>query len=457
MKIAIIGGGISGVTAAWQLARLGATDVMLFEASPRLGGIVETICKDGFVVEAGPDGWVTEKPWARDLCFELGLGDELVGSKDEGRVTHIVQAGRLAAMPDAMRMMVPTDLNALAGSPLFSDAARAAYEEEPLRAAELRAAAPHTDESIASFIRRHFGEEVLTKIGGPLLSGVFGGDVELLSVRAVMPRFVELEREHGSLVQALAGKANAAGQSIFTSLRGGCGSLVDRMITDLPEEWVHCSTVGSSLKRGGDRWRVTTLGDGAADTKHWFDVVILAAPVQVARRLLDPLSARMAELMQMETSSAVLSALAFEGDFLLPTGFGFLVPPGQGSALLAGTFVDQKYPDRVPSGCRLLRGFFGGDLAGELASHSDDVIVQRTLQELTKLLGPLPAPLFVVTRRWPDSLPQYGVGHLERMAELAVLVGEQAGLHLLGNGYHGVGLPDLIRDARSAARLILSA
>jgi oxygen-dependent protoporphyrinogen oxidase len=406
------------------------------------------------VVEGGPDGWVSEKPWASALACELGLGDQLVGSLDAQRVTYIVQGGKLVAMPDSMRMMVPTDLDALRGSSLFSADAIAAYEAEIGRAGELRAAAPEHDESVADFVRRHFGEEVLTKIGGPLLSGVFGGNVAKLSVRAVMPRFVEMERASGSLVAALSGAAGRPRGSVFTSLAGGVGSLVEKMVEEIPAEWLRFSTVVSSIKRDGTRWRVTSLGDGSADMKDWFDAVVVALPAPVARALVRPVSAPMAELLTLETSSAVLAALAFDEEFELPRGFGFLVPEGEGSGLLAGTFVDQKFPGRVPKGCRLLRGFFGGELGVQLAAKSDAVIAARTLSELRTLLGPIPDPLFSVVRRWPRSLPQYGVGHLERMAELETLVKQLPGLWLLGNAYRGVGLPDLVRNARAAARAI---
>lgn len=456
-RIAILGGGISGVTAAWQLARLGATDVTLYESSERLGGTVETIRSGGFIIESGPDGWVTEKPWAKELADELGLGDKLVGSLDEGRVTYIVQEGKLVAMPDGMRMMVPTDLDSLDHSPLFSAAAIAAYEGEIGRADDLRAAAPDHDESVADFVLRHFGEEVLTKIGAPLLSGVFGGDVARLSVRAVMPKFVEIERKSGSLVAALRGASARAKSSVFTSLADGLGSLIDKLVEEIPSEWTRFSTVVSSIKRDGERWRVSSLGDGSADTKDYFDVVVVALPAPVARALLRPVSARIAELLTLETSSAVLAALAFDEEFQLPRGFGFLVPEGEGSGLLAATFVDQKFPDRVPTGCRLLRGFFGGELGVQLAQKTDDVIAARTLSELRELLGALPDPIFSVVRRWPRSLPQYEVGHLERMAELDGLVHAQPSLWLLGNAYRGVGLPDLVSDARAAAHELFRA
>jgi oxygen-dependent protoporphyrinogen oxidase len=451
-RIAILGGGISGLTAAWQLAKLGATDVVLYESTARLGGTVETVRRDGFVVEGGPDGWVSEKPWLRELAEELGLGAELVGSNDADRVTYIMQDGKLVAMPDAMRMMVPTDVGALSGSPLFSKQAIAAYAGEAARADELKAGAPDADESVAEFVRRHFGDEVLEKIGGPLLSGVFGGDVAKLSVRAVMPKFVEMERQYGALTLALEGKGTASRGTVFTSLARGVGSLIERLVEGIPAHWLRMSTVVSSIKRADGKWRVTSLGDGAADLKEWFDAVVVALPAPVARHLLKPVSARMAELLTLETSSAVLAALAFDSEFTLPRGFGFLVPEGEGSGLLAGTFVDQKFPGRVPAGKRLLRGFFGGELGVQLAEKSDSVIAARTLAELRELLGPLPEPKFSVVRRWPRSLPQYAVGHGERMAELATLAAEKPGLHLLGNAYCGVGMPDLVRDARAVAR-----
>jgi len=181
MKVAVIGGGIAGVSAAYELARSGA-EFTLYEASGRLGGIVETVRRDGFVVECGPDSWVTEKPWARELAVELGLEDEIIPSNDHLRRTYIVRGRELVAMPDGMRMMVPTKWEPLLNSPLFSEEAKQAYLREPKRAEELKAAVPEADESVASFVRRHFGDEVTDTVGAPLLAGVFGGDVDQLSV-----------------------------------------------------------------------------------------------------------------------------------------------------------------------------------------------------------------------------------------------------------------------------------
>jgi oxygen-dependent protoporphyrinogen oxidase len=462
--VAILGGGLAGVTAAWQLAQRarahGDIHVTLFEASPRLGGIIETVHRDGFTIDCGPDGWVTEKPWARELIRELGLHGKIIPSLDAGRVTYILSGGQLVPMPDAMRMMVPTGpsaqaLAALEASPLFSAEAKRAYAAEPGRAEELKASAPDHDESIAAFVRRHFGDEVLTKIAAPLLSGVFGGDVAKLSVHAVMPAFVRMEREHGSLILALQAATKPADcdekPTIFTSLTAGTGALIDRMKSELPPHWLRLNTAVTALTREANQWHV----QANAET-HAFDAVLIALPAHVTRRLLAPISPRMAELLALEASSAVIAALAFTQHFPLPRGFGFLVPAGESSSLLAATFVDQKYPERVPENSRLIRAFFGGAQAHTIAAQSDEAIAAIALDELQKILGPLPTPAFSVVRRWPASLPQYEVGHLDRIAELEALVRDQPSLWLIGNAYHGVGIPDLIRDARAAAHAVLN-
>ncbi len=453
-RVAVVGGGVAGVAAAYELARLareGADfQVVLFEASTRLGGIVETVREGGFVIECGPDAWVTEKPWARELAEELGLGDEVMASNDAGRKTYVLIDKKLQAMPNGMRMMVPADLDALDASDLFSAEAKQAYHDEVRRAEELSASTPARDESVGEFVRRHFGDEVLEKIGAPLLSGVFGGDVSKLSVRAVMAPFVAMEQEHGSLIAALQSRVSTStAGAIFTTLRSGMGTLVDRMIAAIPEDWVRLSAEVRFLSYGDEGWLV-----GTPRGVERFDAVMMAAPVDVARALLAPVDEKAAQLMEMEASSAVVVGFGFSdaAKFLVPPGFGFLVPRGSDSLLLACTFVDQKFDDRVPHEGRLLRAFFGGKAADRLMRCGNDETAAVARMELARILGPLPEPQMTVVRRWPRSLPQYGVGHLERMSELTERVKTLDGLWLLGNGYRGVGLPDLIRDSRAAAR-----
>ena len=452
----IIGGGIAGLTAAWQLQKLGQ-DFTLYEATGRLGGPIETHRRDGFTIELGPDGWVTEKPWAAELAQELGLGAELIASNDATRVTWIVQNGALVAMPDGMRMMVPGDSASLEGSPLFSAEAIAAYDSEPFRAEALRTASPAQDESIAEFVERHFGAEVLRKVGAPLLSGVFGGDVAQLSVRAVMPQFVAMEREHGSLIVAVERAARArAGrpvQPVFTTLSSGVGLLIERIAAEVDSARLTLNTKVTAIERESSGWAVHTARGRAVHKR-----LIVATPAHATCELLRPVLSRIESLLPARASSAVLVAFAFDEEFALPKGFGFLAPAGE-AEIMAATFTDQKFTGRVPAGKRLLRAFFGGPAESAHDVRTDEELAHVALAELRRILAAsgaysLPEPVFTLVRRWPRSLPQYAVNHLERMAELDRMVTSVPGLTLLGNAYRGVGLPDLIREARAAARAI---
>jgi oxygen-dependent protoporphyrinogen oxidase len=479
-RIAIVGGGISGLAAAYQLelARLAGADIdwQLYEAGSRFGGTVETTCLESpageFILEGGPDGWVSEKPWARELAIELGLEDQLIHSNDATRKTYIYLDNQLQAIPGHMRLMVPEDLSALENSPLFSAEARRAYADELSSAAQLKHNAPDKDESVASFVRRHFDHEVLRKLARPLLSGVFGGDVETLSVRAVMPQFVAMEREHGSLIAALQAKAAARGdkpqQPIFTSLRNGLGSLISALIAKLPSDRLHLhSDVRECSQAAESGWMLRIALDsvrGCTSRYVLFDRLILATPLDITRRLLQPLDYTASTLLPKDASSAVLTAFAWPAEiaksFTLPQGFGLLVPPRLTPGtlqLLAATFVNQKFPHRAPEGAAVIRAFFGSGSAEHFSSGSDAEVAATALTQLREILGPLPDPVAEITtvRRWPRSLPQYEVGHLDRIAELTQHAENIGHLTLLGNSYHGVGLPDLIGDARTAATSLI--
>lgn len=462
MKVAIVGGGIAGLSAAYELARRGA-EFTLYEASHRLGGIVETVERDGFVVECGPDSWVTEKPWARELAVALGLENEIIPSNDRWRRTYIARGKRLVAMPDGMRMMVPTKWEPLLSSPLFSWQARLAYLREPKRADELKASAlaEDADESVASFVRRHFGDEATDTIAAPLLAGVFGGSISQLSVRAVMPTFVKVEREQGSLITALQKlSGNAEKASVFTTLKSGLQTLIDRIASSLPRQAVTLGNAVTELQNDSEQWSVSTATGRAS-----FDAVIIATPADPTRTLLAAIDPVFDELLTMEASSAIVVAMAFAAEkatrLRIPRGFGFLVPQGRACQsddpqLLACTFVDQKFSHRAPEGAVLLRAFFGGEDAPRLDRASEEEIVAIAHRQLSALLGPLPEPSFKIVRRWPRSLPQYAVGHLERMRRLEEKVQSFPGLQLIGNAYYGVGLPDLVRQGREAARRLIT-
>jgi oxygen-dependent protoporphyrinogen oxidase len=273
-----------------------------------------------------------------------------------------------------------------------------------------------------------------------------------------MAPFVAMEREHGSLITALQARAKSQSSPIFTTLRSGLGTLIDRMVAAIPQNSIRRNTTITSITRDETGW---TVQPAHHEPEH-FDAVILATPADVTAALLTPLDAQSAELLNMDASSAVIVAFALPdaASFPIPPGFGFLVPPksisdtANRSRLLACTFTDQKFDHRVPPGGRLIRAFFGGPTAERLTACNNDEIASIARLELARILGPMPDPAITVIRRWPRSLPQYAVGHLVRIAQLDTRIAQIPNLHLLGNAYRGVGLPDLIRDARAAAHIV---
>jgi oxygen-dependent protoporphyrinogen oxidase len=309
-------------------------------------------------------------------------------------------------------------------------------------------------------VRRHFGADAATTIAGPLLAAVFGGDIAQLSVRAVMPAFVRMEAEEGSLIQAVQRRVQPSSPAIFTTLASGLQTLIDRMVDRLPAASVRLRKPVERIEVDDGGLRISTA-DGSAK----FDAVVLATPPHVTGPLLRQINqqgSRITELLPQQATSAIVVALAFAPEqaarLRIPRGFGFVVPQaaGQNEAeeypLLACTFVDQKFPGRVPQGAILLRAFFGGHSGAALLNESDDKLIERARRQLGRVLGPLPQTVETVVRRWPLSLPQYVVGHLDRMAEIESILAALPTLRLVGSAYYGVGLPDLVRQGRSAAR-----
>src|SRR5215469_13302247 len=309
-RVAIIGGGIAGLSAAYYLEktrRAGAElEWTLFEKSDRLGGVIRTEYREGYVLEAGPDSFLSIKPEATELCRELGLGSEIIRSNDFQRRTYILVNGRLVPIPDGLQFMVPTRVMPMVTTRLFSLGTK-------LRMAKERFTTPKNheqDESVGDFVRRHFGQQMVKRVAEPLLAGVYGGNADSLSVRAVLPRFVEMEREYGSLVRATL-KARktapeAVPQPLFTSLRGGMQQLVDTLVATLPRWQLRTKQPVVSIQRKESEWQVAT-----AETSENFDAVILAVPAPFAGALLLPVSPQAAALLaniQYTSSAAVLLA-----------------------------------------------------------------------------------------------------------------------------------------------------
>jgi oxygen-dependent protoporphyrinogen oxidase len=458
-RIAIVGGGISGLAAAFALEesrRAGAAEYTLYEASSHLGGLLRTEHVDGCLVEAGPDSFVTEKPWAADLCRALGIGDQLIGSNDADRKTYILTRGRLVEMPDGMMFLVPTKILSTGLSPLFSWATKLRMAREfmhPPRAVD-------GDESVAAFVERHYGKEMVDRLADPLLSGIYGGEAASLSVRAVLPRFGEMERTHGSLGRAVlaARKKMSAGTKkpappLFTSLKNGMQQLVETVVPRLNQNSLLTNTLVQAIQPEAGGWVVS-----AGMKSDQFDTVIVAVPAHAAAQLLSHCSPDLAaELAAISYSSSITVGLGYGGEVRrsLPPGFGFLVPRSEGKRLLAATFVHNKFPHRAPEDRALLRCFFAGRNAESVWSLSNDEIVGIVRNELQQILGLRAEPRFARVYKWKSAMAQYGIGHLERLDRVERLRQKFPGLALAGNGYRGIGVPDCVRSGQEAAKLLL--
>ena len=485
MRTAIIGGGIAGLAASYELeqARKAGAQVeyTLFESRERLGGSLSSEIVDGAVVERGPDSFLTEKPAAAQLCRELGIGGDLVPSNDAARKTWIVVKNRLIPLPDGLMFLVPTKLIPTALTRLFSLKTKVRMGLEllhPPRPSGL------PDEAVATLVERHFGQEAVDRLADPLLSGIFGGDASQLSARTVLPRLVEMESEYGSLTRGMlaahrkmrarakeTAQRNGAGsgqtgvkpspgpRGIFTSLRGGMQQMVDALVARLDPKSVRLSTPVSGLEKTADGWRVEA--GGKSDV---FDAVIMASPAWAAGALLGPVDSALGEeLSAIPYSSSITVNLIYDEAKLgrLPDGFGFLVPAKEGRSMLACTFVHRKFLGRTPPGKAVLRAFLGGMNNEALLAETDEALVATVRRDLESILGTDVVglgmePEHTRVSRWRRAMAQYAVGHQERMGRITARVDALQGLRLAGNAYDGIGIPDCIRLGRKAAKELVS-
>jgi len=472
MRIAIIGGGIAGLSAAYELEQArgagASVEYTLFESRARLGGALDSETVNGTVLERGPDSFLTEKAAAAELCREVGLADELVPSNDAGRKTFIVVRNRLVPLPDGLMFLVPTKLIPTALSRLFSLPTKLRMGLElllPPRPSGL------PDESVAALVERHFGRETVDRLADPLLSGIYGGDATELSARTVLPRMVEMEEKYGSLTRAMLaahrqmrahgqqGGAKRSPRPIFTALRGGMRQLVEAITARLEPASIRLSTPVTALEKSADGWLVS-FGEQA----ERFDAVIMASPAWAAGTLLSPADAALGEeLSGIPYSSSITLNLVYDEARLgpLPAGFGFLVPAVEGRAMLACTFAHRKFLGRTPPGKVVLRAFLGGMRNEALLAESDESLVATVRRELSEILGKgvlsrTVEPESTQVTRWQRAMAQYSVGHQERKQRIAARVATLDGLRLAGNAYDGIGVPDCIRLGRKAARELVA-
>jgi oxygen-dependent protoporphyrinogen oxidase len=453
--IIIIGGGISGLAAAHHLSE--HVHVTLLEASPRLGGTIQTEHRDGFLLERGPDSFISEKPQALALAKRLGLESRLVQTNEQFRRSFIVRDGRLRAVPEGFQLLAPSRLWPFITSDIFSLAGKARMAADLLL--PRKSTNGTNDESLASFVRRRLGVEALERMAQPMVGGIYTADPETLSLRATLPRFLDMERKHRSLILAMLrqGRAQKIGTSgarysLFLSFDRGMQVLVDALAQQIKAD-VRLNTRAIGLKRAGTAWTITT-SDG---DELRADAICLALPAYTAASLLTDVHETLAEkLKRIKYASTATINFAYRRSAIAHplNGFGFVVPFVEQRSLLACTFSSVKFSGRAPDGHVLLRAFAGGALQPEIFALDEDDMRVRVETSLRELLGITEDPLFVEVAKWKDSMPQYEVGHLERLYEIEKLVSELPGLSLAGNAYRGAGIPDCIRSGEAAVEML---
>ena len=463
--IIVIGGGISGLAAAHRLTELSRTGstayrVTLLEASDRLGGVIATEHADNLLLELGPDSYITDKPAALRLCERLGLADRLIAPQQGRLKLYTVHRGALEPLPEGFLLMAPTRVASVLRSPLFSWSGKLRMALEPL----IPRRSHDGDESLASFVRRRLGREVLERVAQPLIGGIYASDPEALSLAATMPRFPEMERSHGSVIvgsrlaqrrRAQAADETGARWSLFVSIDGGMEVLVRRIEEALGPGVARLGETVRELSWNPDarRWRVDT---GHAGLEA--DAVICTLPAFAAARALTTLDSELAgELGAIPFSSTATINLAYRrSDIAHPLdGYGFVVPHVEERKVMACTFSSVKYAGRAPEDTALLRCFAGGALQPDMLDQPDEALEAQVREDLEALLGIAGTPILCRTTRYPDCMPQYNVGHLDRVERIETRLQQFPTLALAGKSYRGVGIADCIAGGETAAEGIV--
>ncbi|WP_337177027.1 protoporphyrinogen oxidase [Paludisphaera sp.] len=467
-RVVVIGGGLSGLAVASRLQQASSSarrpvEVVLLEAKDRVGGLIATEVRDGFTLERGPDSFITNKPWAMDLCRRLGLEGRLIEAASAHRRSFIVRKGKLLAAPAGFVLMAPHRISPVLRSPMLSPWGKARLLLEAL----IPRREPDADESVAAFARRRLGREAFDRLVQPLVSGIYTGDPNNLSLRATLPQFLEMERQHGSLIRAarrrrkesdarIETESSGARYGMFASLAGGMGELPLALAASLRPGTIRFHSPVRRLSRStnGPGWVVEPLDGPAIEA----DAVVATTEAHAAARLVDGCDPSLAlQLRAIPYASSIIVNVAYRRDQVRHPldGFGFVAPTIEGRRLFAASFLNVKFPGRAPEKTALIRAFMGGGSQPELLDLDDDEVGRIVASELGELIGASGPPIFLEIARHPRSMPQYVLGHEEVVETIRRKVAMHPGLFLTGVAYDGVGIPDCIRAAESTADALL--
>lgn len=467
-RVVIVGGGITGLAAAWQILEeccREPVELVLLESSDRFGGVIQTIHRDGFLIEAGPDSFITDKTGAMDLCQQISLGDQLQATRSTCRRALVVRNHKLIPVPAGFVLMGPTRLRSILSSPLFSLRGKLRIAAEPF----IRAKSDGQDESVGSFVVRRFGHEMLDRLVQPLVGGIYTADTDVLSLGSTFPRFLEMEARHGSVTRGLAKsgrRRSTSGQSgarysLFMALHGGMETLVTQLVGQIPRQSLR---LGCRVQAIHPRpvpagrscaWSVVYNRDQKIDA----DAVVVCGPSHLAAQLVEPFDHGLAgELVKIRYASSVVINLGYRRDNISHPldAFGFVVPRKENMSILAGSFSSVKFEGRAPRGHVLLRVFLGGVLQVGLLELDDSRLAALAHKDVAGLLGIGGPPLFSMVHRYDQAMPQYRVDHRKAVEEISRRAETHTGLEIVGNGFEGVGLPDCIRQGQLAARRVMA-
>jgi oxygen-dependent protoporphyrinogen oxidase len=460
-KMAVIGAGISGLALAfrlqqWTKDKPQSIEVHVFEKSSRTGGTIQTENREGFMLEKGPDGFIQQKTTVLDLAKELGIENELIGTQSQNRRSLILQNNRLIEVPDGFYLMSPSKIIPFLRSPLLSWKGKLRTLLEPFIPSKTNDA----EESLANFVRRRFGQENLEKISQAMLGGIYTADPEKLSMQAALPRFIEIEKKYGSILRGVIATMSKSKDvrgprySLFGSFYNGMSRLTNALTAKIPVENLHLNSEiqGIEYNTLGKCWKVRT-----PNQEMEFDQVCFAiAPYQLSKLLQGLTDHQKEALDSIPYASSAIFHFGFKAEQVQnkPKAIGFIVPQRENKHFIACSLMSNKYENRAPQDHLLIRVFAGGALQEEQLNIPTHELRNKILSELKTILNIQGEPVLEDHVTWPKSMPQYTMGHMDRVTQINDLISKFPNLHIIGNGYGGVGIPDLIEKANHLAKKI---